>query len=218
MNMTKRMTSPILYPNTGGYYQCSLSGADPFVKIKTEEGEELTTNLIGAYNFDNIATALCIGKYFKVPAQKAHEAVANYIPENNRSQIIQKGSNSIILDAYNANPSSMEKALENLSNMKSDNKIAIVGDMYELGDETLAEHARIGNLLSGLNIQEAFFCGKFMKEAYEAYGNGHYMPTKEELINYLKASGMQRGLLLNFGTESLQYKRMVFSRNRRESA
>ena len=82
--------------------------------------------------------------------------------------------------------SSMEKALENLSNMKSDNKIAIVGDMYELGDETSAEHARIGNLLSGLDIQDAFFCGKFMKEAFEAHKNGHYMQTKEELIDYLK--------------------------------
>ena len=186
MNMTKRMTSPVLYPNDGGFYQCSILNADPYVKIKTEEGEELTTKLIGAYNFDNIATALCIGKYFKVPAPKANQAVANYTPENNRSQIIQKNSNSIILDAYNANPSSMEKALENLSRMEAAKKIAIVGDMFELGDETKTEHARVGKLLSELEIQEAFFCGDFMEAAYKTFGSGHYMKTKDELIAHLK--------------------------------
>lgn len=186
MNMRKRMKSPILYPNSDGYYHCSLINADPYVKIKTEEGEELTTNLIGAYNFDNIATALCIGKYFKVPKDKANKAVIGYIPENNRSQIIQKKSNSIILDAYNANPSSMEKALENLSNMKASNKIAIVGDMFELGDEERTEHAQIGRKLRDLEIQNAFFCGTLMKSAFEAYGGGHYMQTKDQLIAYLK--------------------------------
>ena len=186
MNMTKRMTSPVLYPNDGGFYQCSILSADPYVKIKTEEGEELTTKLIGAYNFDNIATALCIGKYFKVPAHKANQAVANYTPENNRSQIIQKNSNSIILDAYNANPSSMEKALENLSRMEAAKKIAIVGDMFELGDETKTEHARVGKLLFELEIQEAFFCGNFMEAAYNTFGSGHYMKTKDELIAHLK--------------------------------
>ena len=186
MNMKKRMNAPILYPNRDGYYHCKLIDADPYVKIETKDGNVVNTNLVGAYNFDNIATALCIGKYFKVPNTNANNAVANYIPENNRSQILKKGSNSIILDAYNANPSSMEKALENLSNMKGSRRIAIIGDMFELGDDTVKEHAYIGAKLKELNIQDAFFCGSAMQAAYDAYSEGHYMMTKDLLISYLK--------------------------------
>lgn len=186
MNISKRIKNPEFYPKSDGFYHCELIGADPFVELKSENGEYVKTNLIGAYNFDNIATALCVGKYFKVPNEKANNAVANYMPENNRSQIIEKHGNSIILDAYNANPSSMEKAMENLSNMKAINKIAIVGDMFELGKDTKSEHANVGKLLKDLNIQDAIFCGESMKFAYEAYGHGVYMKTKEFLIEYLK--------------------------------
>jgi UDP-N-acetylmuramoyl-tripeptide--D-alanyl-D-alanine ligase len=80
----------------------------------------------------------------------------------------------------------MEKALENLSRMEAAKKIAIVGDMFELGDETKTEHARVGKLLSELEIQEAFFCGNFMEAAYKTFGSGHYMKTKDELIAHLK--------------------------------
>ncbi|MCK5366991.1 MAG: UDP-N-acetylmuramoyl-tripeptide--D-alanyl-D-alanine ligase, partial [Cyclobacteriaceae bacterium] len=140
VNMSKRIKNTVFYPNEESYYHCSFAGADPFVELKTGHGNTIKTNLPGKYNFDNIATALCIGKYFNVAEEKANNAVAAYTPKNNRSQIIQKGNNTIILDAYNANPSSMEKALENLTQMKSNSKVAIVGDMFELGDDTIKEH------------------------------------------------------------------------------
>nr|HPH46574.1 UDP-N-acetylmuramoyl-tripeptide--D-alanyl-D-alanine ligase [Chryseolinea sp.] len=106
-NMAKRFKNPIYYPAAGNYYHCEIISADPFVKIKTENGATIETQIIGGYNFENMATALCIGKYFGVDADEANRAIAEYSPGNMRSQVMQKGSNTIILDAYNANPSSM---------------------------------------------------------------------------------------------------------------
>lgn len=186
MNMSKRMQNPIFYPNSGSYCPCELLGADPFVKLRTEAGKTVVTQLVGKYNFDNIATALCIGKFFDVGADQAIEAVARYQPANNRSQIVKKGTNTIILDAYNANPSSMEKAIENLGQSKSKNKVAIVGDMFELGDDEQMEHETVGKLLKDQGINEAFFCGTLMKYAFDAFGHGSYAKEKEELIEILK--------------------------------
>lgn len=186
MNMSKRIKNPVFYPGQGSYYHCRLVSADPFVEIESEDGSHVKSKLIGSYNFDNIATALCVGKYFNVPADKAHEAVAQYSPENNRSQIVSKGSNMIILDAYNANPSSMGKAIENLANMKAGNKLAIVGDMFELGDDTEHEHAQIGTLLKKLGFENAIFCGKAMRYAFEAFGKGVYKEDKSQLISWLR--------------------------------
>ncbi|MFM8850609.1 MAG: UDP-N-acetylmuramoyl-tripeptide--D-alanyl-D-alanine ligase, partial [Cytophagales bacterium] len=106
-NMAKRFKEPIFYPAKGDYYHCVLLSADSFVKIKAENGEEITSQLVGSYNFENIAAALCIGKFFGVPDAHANAAVVAYTPGNMRSQKIEKGTNVIILDAYNANPSSM---------------------------------------------------------------------------------------------------------------
>lgn len=196
MNMSKRIKEPVFYPNADSYYSCEFIAADPFVELKTEIGDHVTTKLIGAYNFDNIATALAVAKFFNVPDKKANEAIANYAPSNNRSQIIQKHGNSIILDAYNANPSSMEKALENLSNMNSSNKVVIVGDMFELGDDTISEHSQIGERLKELNIQNAIFCGESMRYAYDTFGHGKYMKTKDLLIEYLKENKFSDATIL----------------------
>ncbi|MCK5368511.1 MAG: UDP-N-acetylmuramoyl-tripeptide--D-alanyl-D-alanine ligase [Cyclobacteriaceae bacterium] len=185
MNMSKRIKNPVLYPNSGSDYPCSFLGADPFVEVKTEQGNVIKTHLVGKYNFDNIATALCIGKYFKVPEDQANNAISSYTPDNNRSQILKKGSNTIILDAYNANPSSMEKALENLAQMNAKSKIAIIGDMFELGEDTKSEHEMIGKMLKKLNIQDAIFCGESMKYAYDTFGKGNYMKTRDLLTSYL---------------------------------
>lgn len=195
MNMSKRIKNTVFYPNEGSYYHCSFKGADPFVELKTEQGNTINTNLPGKYNFDNIATSLCIGRYFNVAEEKANKAVADYTPKNNRSQIIQKGNNTIILDAYNANPSSMEKALENLVQMKSNNKVAIVGDMFELGDDTIKEHQAIGKIMKS-GIHKAIFCGEAMKNAHSTFGNGIYMKTKELLIDHLKENKFSNSTIL----------------------
>ena len=147
-NMAKRFKSPVFYPAKGDYYHCELIDANPFVKIRAENNEVIQSNLIGAYNFENIAVALCIGKYFGVDGRLSNSAIAEYKPGNMRSQLIKKESNTIILDAYNANPSSMQAAIENFSTLAGENKVLILGDMFELEEEAEAEHRNIGRLLT----------------------------------------------------------------------
>ena len=115
--------------------------------------------MIGAYNFTNIAAAIAIGSYFNVEINKIKFAIENYLPTNNRSQIIEKGSNHIILDAYNANPTSMFAALENLKQLDVSNKIVFLGDMFELGDTAMNEHQFIVDFLEKSDFKKVYILG-----------------------------------------------------------
>ncbi len=145
-------------------YNMELIAANPFVKLRYES-TEIESNLIGDYNYSNIAAAIAIGKHFKVSQQQIKVAIENYIPTNNRSQIIERGSNKIVLDAYNANPSSMEVALDNFSRLSDKNKIAILGDMFELGGTTAVEHQTIADLAVNSNIDFIYLLGKNFSKA-----------------------------------------------------
>ncbi|WPP52193.1 UDP-N-acetylmuramoyl-tripeptide--D-alanyl-D-alanine ligase [Catalinimonas niigatensis] len=185
-NMAKRFEQPLFYPAAGNYFHCELISADPFIVYKHENSQEVQTKLIGAYNFENIAAALCIGKYFEVPDELANQAVSLYQPANKRSQLIEKGSNTIIMDAYNANPDSMQAAIRNLDKMKVKHKVAILGDMFELGADSPAEHHAIGKLLAECQIDEVLLCGNMMADAKDAYPAARYFPKKKDLATYLQ--------------------------------
>lgn len=195
-NMAKRFKKPFFYPSKGDYYQCELISADPFIKIETEEGTILNTQMIGSYNFENIAAALCIGKYFGVEPAKAEQAVVEYVPGNMRSQIIQKGTNTIILDAYNANPSSMQAAVESLADMKAKNKVAIVGDMYELEEEAEKEHRTLGKLLQEKKLDRVYLCGTLIRAAKEECPAARHFETRELLIDELKKNPITDSTIL----------------------
>jgi UDP-N-acetylmuramoyl-tripeptide--D-alanyl-D-alanine ligase len=194
--MAKRFAKPVFYPQPGDYYSCSLKSADPLVKVLAENGEEIQTHLVGSYNFENIATALCIGKYFGVDPLKANQAIADYLPSNMRSQIVHKGTNTILLDAYNANPSSMQAAIETLASMNVDKKIAIVGDMFELEQEAEAEHTAIGKLLAEKNFTEVYLCGSLMRSAFTKLPSAKYFEKKESLLVELKANPISNATVL----------------------
>ncbi|HMG14889.1 MAG TPA: UDP-N-acetylmuramoyl-tripeptide--D-alanyl-D-alanine ligase [Saprospiraceae bacterium] len=140
-----------------------LDTLEPFLQVSFDSKDYgrvvVNTKLLGKYNFNNVMTAIVIGHYFKVPDLKIKEGLENYIPGNNRSQLITKSTNTIILDAYNANPSSMLKALENLSMIKSEMKVAILGDMFELGEVSALEHQEIVDLCLSFHIDLAVFVG-----------------------------------------------------------
>ena len=136
-------------------YVVSLNKIDPFVTINFE-GKTIYSNLIGSYNFNNIAIAITIGKYFDVSTNSIKNAIENYKPNNNRSEIQLIGSNKIILDAYNANPTSMLAALSNFNNLDFKNKYLFLGDMFELGESSHYEHQQI----------VAFTESKFYKNVY----------------------------------------------------
>jgi UDP-N-acetylmuramoyl-tripeptide--D-alanyl-D-alanine ligase len=126
--------------------------ANPFVKVHYKK-TLIESKLIGKYNYNNIAAAIAIGNYFKVSEEDIKSAIESYTPINNRSQIIEKESSKIILDAYNANPSSMQAALENFSQLKAKNKIVFLGDMFELGDDSEVEHQKIAEIVTSENFK-----------------------------------------------------------------
>lgn len=196
VNMSKRFKSPLFYPNKGDYYEANLIAAAPYVLFESENKESIHSKLVGAYNFENIAAALCIGKYFKVDEKKANNAIQNYVPSNNRSQIIERGTNTIIMDAYNANPSSMEAAIDNLGKMKAEKKIVILGDMYELGEESDLEHRKLGEIVAAQNFDDVFFCGKLIKKSLETCPKGIYFEDKEALGIELKRKNYKKALIL----------------------
>lgn len=195
-NMARRFRSPYFYPAEGDYYHARLLDADPFIRYQSDQGEVVQTQITGAYNFENIAVALCIGKYFGVDEQAANQAVAAYVSVNMRSQIIKKDSNTIIMDAYNANPSSMEAAIQNLASLKASHKVAIVGDMFELEQEAQKEHARIGELLKEKNFDRVYLCGSLMKSAKEKNQSAFHFETKELLVEELKRNPISNSTIL----------------------
>ena len=203
-NMIRRFETPVLYPGEKDFYHCELVKSDPYVTYKSENGESVNTNLIGGYNFDNIAAALSIGKFFGVEEQAANEAVAGYVPSNMRSQVIRKGNNTIILDAYNANPGSMEAALNTLSGMPAENKIAILGDMLELGNIAEEEHANIGRLTASLNLDEVYFSGVLMAFAHAANSQSEYFRDKKDLEEFLDTKKFDNAAILVKASRGMQ--------------
>jgi UDP-N-acetylmuramoyl-tripeptide--D-alanyl-D-alanine ligase len=157
----------------GSGREAKISGeileVNPFVKLQWEITDtpcenkmrkySINSKLIGEYNFYNILAAIAVGSYFEIEPQSIMDAVEGYIPVNNRSQIIKKEEKTIILDAYNANPSNMEAAINNLIKMKADKKAAIIGDMLELGKYSSQEHKRIYDLLKDGLVDKLIFVG-----------------------------------------------------------
>ncbi len=202
-NMSKRFSNPLFYPGPEDYSSSTFIEATPFIKYRSEQGEVISTQIVGKYNFENIAAALCVGKYFGVDPEKANTAIAEYFPENNRSQVIRKESNTIIMDAYNANPSSMEVAIENLAQVEGKKKIILLGDMYELGEESEAEHEKLGVLTRSHNFDEVYFCGKLIRAALKGHPEALYFKTKEELIASLQHKKFKNSTLLFKASRSI---------------
>ncbi|MFA5296765.1 MAG: UDP-N-acetylmuramoyl-tripeptide--D-alanyl-D-alanine ligase [Lutibacter sp.] len=187
--------------------QIKFVEANPFVKIEFKN-IIIESNLIGKYNYSNIMVAIAIGNYFKIPENDIKNAIESYIPSNNRSQLLQKGTNKIILDAYNANPSSMQAALENFSQLKDTNKIVFLGDMFELGEESKTEHQKIANLVTSYSFSKVFLIGKafsttrvknaFVSESYESFKNStNYSNINNATILIKGSRGMALERLLD---------------------
>lgn len=182
--------------------------ANPFVKIKTL-GAEINSHLIGLYNANNINAAITIGNHFEVPTEDIKMAIESYIPENNRSQLLTKGSNEIILDAYNANPSSMMVALENFIQLDKNNKVVIIGDMYELGEESLSEHKAIVEFLSQKSSFESHFVGKDFFTNSIQKPNFHFYKTFEDFTQYLSSVKLENKTILIKGSRGMALERTL---------
>ena len=175
--------------------------ANPFVQLNYQE-TEISTQLIGSYNYPNLTAAICIGEYFGITISNCKKAIENYTPTNNRSQVEKsKKGNTLVLDAYNANPSSMRVAIESFQQMKAVSKIAILGEMFELGDVSLNEHQEIIELLKVSNLQRVFLVGEEFQKTTHSYLS---FANTNELKNWLQSNPITDSTILLKGSRGVR--------------
>jgi UDP-N-acetylmuramoyl-tripeptide--D-alanyl-D-alanine ligase len=165
------------------------------------------TNLVGNYNFENVMAAICIGEYFQVSKNDIRTAISNYFPSNSRSQAMKTARNSIILDAYNANPTSMSMAIENFRQVKAAKKMVILGDMLELGDESTVEHLAIVNLLEECKFDSVILVGPdFMNAAGNRFIS---FDTSEAAFAWLKVQKTTDYSILVKGSRGIKMEKVL---------
>jgi UDP-N-acetylmuramoyl-tripeptide--D-alanyl-D-alanine ligase len=166
----------------------------------------LSTHLVGEYNFTNVLASVAIGKYFGVPDGEIKTAIENYIPANSRSQLIKINSNTIILDAYNANPSSMKAAIENFAKMEGANKILLLGGMMELGNESNHEHQQIIDIINQYSWSKVVLVGPQFKQIKSAYIN---VDNSKEAKEWLQKQDLKNSYILIKGSRSMQMEKIL---------
>ncbi len=188
----------------------------PMLKVafldKTGELINVNSQLFGQYNFNNIMTAIALGKYFKVPAEKIKAAIENYLPANNRSQLVKIGTNTFILDAYNANPSSMNNALGSFHQLDAKNKIAILGAMLELGSYSSKEHEKLAQNACSSGLAQVILVGNEFKEAAQKMGILFFENT-ETLKTWFLQQDFQDSHFLIKGSRSIGLEKLLLNDN-----
>lgn len=165
------------------------------------------TNLVGSYNFENVMAALCLGSFFNVSSDEIKTAINSYMPSNSRSQAMKTAKNSIILDAYNANPTSMQMAIENFRQVKARHKMVILGDMLELGEESFAEHLAIVNLVDTSDFDKVILVGPdFKKAAGERF---HCFMTSADAYEWLITQKLKDYYILVKGSRGIKMEKVL---------
>jgi UDP-N-acetylmuramoyl-tripeptide--D-alanyl-D-alanine ligase len=195
------------FGNTLADVEINFLEAQPFV-ISKYKTLDIKSQLIGDYNFNNIAAAIAIGTYFKIEPKAIKSAIETYRPTNNRSQIINKGTNEIILDAYNANPTSMRAALLNFEKQRG-NKIAILGDMFEVGEQAAIEHENIAQLATSINIDHVILVGENFYNTEINIDNLRKCKSFNELENTIKINEIENSTLLIKGSRGMALERLL---------
>jgi len=168
----------------------------------------LKTKLVGNYNFENLLAAACVGKYFDVDPLQIQNALSEYLPSNNRSQLIKTDKNTIIMDAYNANPTSMMAALSNFSEIKNEQKCLILGDMLELGNVSAEEHQKIVDYIDEQNFQEVYLVGEMFMTSTDKKEKKKFDQV-ELLSSYLKTQPIENKLILIKGSRGIHLERVL---------
>lgn len=182
--------------------------ADPYVKILVEE-EVISSHLVGKYNTKNLAASIGIGSYFGVDLKNIKKAIEEYVPANNRSQILQKNNNQIILDAYNANPTSIAAALESFSAMNADEKIVILGDMFEVGKDSAREHQVVVNSIEDYGFDKAFLCGRAFAQTKTSASRIFLFKNFEDLKARLEKEKFHRAHILIKASRGMALERVL---------
>lgn len=179
-----------------------------FAQISAE-GDLIISRLTGSYNATNMAAAYAFGTYFKVPKTAIKEAIENYVPENNRSQILLKNSVKIILDAYNANPTSMAAALKHFEANKADRKVVFLGDMFELGAASQEEHQQVANRLQESTLHHIYLLGEHFYRTDTNDDRIHKFKTFEDFKTSFNPAEIQKSVVLIKGSRGMALERIL---------
>jgi UDP-N-acetylmuramoyl-tripeptide--D-alanyl-D-alanine ligase len=163
---------------------------------------EIKSNLFGSYNLENVKAAFAAGLFFDVHIADVIEAIEKYVPANNRSEIRRTSSNTLICDSYNSNPSSLAKAIESFVQVKSDNKVIIIGDMLELGEKSEEEHLKILESLKSSRFERVYLVGKIFSALSSTFGYQAFADS-DLLVSYLKQSPITDSLILIKGSRGI---------------
>jgi len=199
------------FPDVKDDYSCMAVKSDSwFLSVETGDGTKIQSNLVGNYNLNNIGAALAIGRYFGVEIETAKGAIEAYYPKNMRSQFIDTGRNKIILDAYNANPSSMEGALDTFASIEAEHKVLILGAMYEMGEFAEREHRLLGQKLATIqNIETIYLVGQEMRFAKDECLRALWFENIEALSSAINLSEMTAKAILIKGSRGVKLERLV---------
>jgi UDP-N-acetylmuramoyl-tripeptide--D-alanyl-D-alanine ligase len=189
----------------------NLEKSDPYLQISwSKAGQQYLTktNLTGTYNFENLLGAICIGDFFGVSAIEINQGLMTYQPNNNRSQLTRTASNQVICDFYNANPSSMEAALKNLKALTADKKVAIIADMFEMGEASLEQHRKIAELAASMNFDEVILIGKDFYASRVGL-KGTFFEHTLAAKTYLEQSPVKNSLVLLKGSRGMALEQLL---------
>ncbi len=197
-------------------YGVEYSGAEvlpatpdsPYLRIKIKD-TVINTNLVGAYNADNVMAAIAVGAHFGVPFEEAVSAIEAYVPSNNRSQMVQTGRNTLIVDAYNANPTSMNAALDNFAHVQADRKIVMLGDMLELGEDSSMEHRAVADKLKGMELDMIILVGKEFSSVVSKGDGVLCFETSADAALWLSSHEVSDAAVLVKGSRGIRMEKLV---------
>lgn len=206
MNLSNGIDIQTYGKDNNANIKASIVSSNPYLIINWE-GNEIKTNLVGDYNFENVMAAISVGCHFNIEKNLIIEALENYTPTNNRSQFIKSEKNEIVMDAYNANPVSMHHAIKNFRNISSDNTLLILGDMRELGKDSEKEHKIIVNLIKELKFENVILVGsEFKKTAGTDFTT---FDNVDELLSYINDNNISGKKILIKGSNSIRLEKIV---------
>jgi UDP-N-acetylmuramoyl-tripeptide--D-alanyl-D-alanine ligase len=207
--MSQGIAHKIGYGQHSGLIQGEAIDTDGMLTVKINKGinlDSIQTHLVGNFNLPNVLAAITIGQYFKVPDEKIKAAIEKYIPTNSRSQLVQWQNNEVILDAYNANPSSMKLAVENFAKINKANKVVCLGGMRELGADTSLEHQMLIDQLKENNWSDVLLVGSEFKNCNHNY---QYFDTVQEAKIWFDSKQFSGFSILIKGSRGIQMELLI---------
>ncbi|MDX2189214.1 MAG: UDP-N-acetylmuramoyl-tripeptide--D-alanyl-D-alanine ligase [Bacteroidota bacterium] len=209
VRMASRFNNAVYYGSQKNKTYTTVESGSILLKLKSKTGKIIDTQLIGSYNIHNINAALCIADYFEIDENVAIEAIKNYVPSNNRSQLVSVGTNQVVLDCYNANPSSMESSIESFSKIDAANKVLMLGDMFELGNYSSGEHRKLIEFCQKHSFSDTYYCGKEFSLHKNDFKMEKFFETREMLEAHLKSHPIQNATILIKGSRGMAMEKLL---------